>query len=203
MSNKQFILPSKPEIKLKEQAPDARMFAVIPIRAINDKRLTRGDLVMLMTVCSYCSRGGYTTASHYTMAKFRGVSAAYISKQTKRLEKFGYLEQVRGGYTGLRGSLKRVIFDASIRLKDAVSISNSPIQEEIMRHNKINQLNKKVKQVKVSDTKLDYQEALLAVGSSLKSEADLLTLERLVSQGISHADLLKAFAVDNSVDKPV
>ena len=198
-----FNIPKKPEIKLKEQAPDARMFAVIPIRAINDKRLTRGDLVNLMTLCSYCSKGGYTTVANYTMALYRGVSAPYISKGITKLEKLGYVEKVRGGYTGLRGALKRVIYDSNLRLKDVVSISNSPIQEEIMKSNRINKLAKQSNKPEVKSTKLNYEEAVLAVGSSLKSENDLLLLERLVSQGITHAELLAAFAVDNSVDKPV
>lgn len=198
-----FTLPKKPEIKLKEQAPDARMFAVLPIRCINDKRLTRGDYVNLIALCSYCSRGGFTTVAYSTIAKYRGVSQPAIAKGIKKLEKLGYVQQVRGGYTGLRGSLKRVIFDANLSIRDVVAISQSSIQEEIMKHYPNKHLNKQTKQPKVSDTKLDYEQAVLVLGSSLKSEQDLLKLSRLVSQGITHADLLAAFAVDNSVDKPV
>ena len=189
-----FNIPKKPEIKLKEQAPDARMFVIVPIRAINDQRLTRGDLRNLLTLCSYCSRGGYTTVANYSMAKFRGVSAPYISKGITKLEKLGYVEKVRGGYTGLRGALKRVIYDDKLRLKDVVAISNSPINEEIMKSNKINALNKQNNKGKVKDKALSYEQGMLVVSSSLKSEADLLTLERLISQGITEAELLAAFA---------
>ena len=189
-----FKLPKPPQIKLKEQAPDARMFTVLPIRAINDKRLTRGDLINLMALCSYCSQGGFTTVANSTLGKFRGVSAPYISKSISRLKNFGYVETVRGGYTGLRGSLKRVIYDANLRLKDVVAISQSSIQEEIMKHSKVSKISKRDNKPAVIDTRLDYQEALLAVGSSLKSESDLLKLERLVSQGITHSELLEAFS---------
>lgn len=72
-----------------------------------------------------------------------------------------------------------------------------------MKHYPNKHLNKQTKQPKVSDTKLDYEQAVLVLGSSLKSEQDLLKLSRLVEQGITHAELLAAFAVDNSVDKPV
>ena len=190
----EFVLPKQPKIKLKEQAPDARMFAVIPIRAINDKRLTRGDLINLMALCSYCSPNGITTVAHYTIAKFRGVTAPTISKGLKRLENLGYFQQVRAGYSGLRGSLKRVIYDPKLSIRDAIAISNTPIERDYPMARKNKHLHKQDAHTKASDTALTYQEALLVVSHSLKSESDLLKLERLVSQGITRTELLEAFS---------
>ena len=153
-----FTIPDKPSIKQKEKKPDARMFAIVPIRAINDKTLSRGDFINLMLVCSYCSHGGYT---------------------------------------GLRGSLKRVIFDDKLRLKDVVSIASAPIHEDIMKntkHKTINKLKESNGIKKAINSAISYDEAVLAVSHSLKTEADLLKLERLVSSGVSHSQLVKAFS---------
>ncbi|MCL5459719.1 hypothetical protein M3M33_13875, partial [Loigolactobacillus coryniformis] len=46
----------------------------------------------------------------------------------KKLQNLGYFQIVRKGYTGLRGALKRVIFDDSLSIEDIVSISNTPIE---------------------------------------------------------------------------
>ena len=192
-----FTIPNKPSIKQKDKKPDARMFAIVPIRAINDKTLSRGDFINLMLVCSYCSHGGYTTAALSTMASYRGIAPSTLCKALKRLEKKGYLQTVRGGYTGLRGSLKRVIFDDKLRLKDVVSIASAPIHEDIMKntkHKTINKLKEPNGIKKAINSAISYDEAVLVVSHSLKTEADLLKLERLVASGVSHDALVAAFS---------
>ena len=191
-----FTIPDKPSIKHKAKKPDARMFAIMPIRAINDKSLSRGDFINLMLVCSYCSHGGYTTAALSTMASYRGIAPSTLCKALKRLEKKGYLQTIRGGYTGLRGSLKRVIFDDSLRLKDVISIASAPIHEDIMKNAKVKTINKLKESngiKKAMDSAISYDDAILAVSHSLKTESDLLKLERLVSAGVSHDALVEAF----------
>ena len=192
-----FTIPNKPSIKQKEKKPDARMFAIVPIRAINDKSLSRGDFINLMLVCSYCSHGGYTTAALSTMASYRGIAPSTLCKALKRLEKKGYLQTIRGGYTGLRGSLKRVIFDDKLRLKDVVSIASAPIHEDIMKntkHKTINKLKEPNGIKKAINSAISYDDAVLVVSHSLRTEADLLKLERLVSSGVSRDALIKAFS---------
>jgi hypothetical protein len=112
----------------------------------------------------------------------------------KKLQRLGYFEIVRKGYTGLRGALKRVIFDETLSIDDVISISNTPIQQptqeaQIMaRYKKQTTPNNQVVDV---NTPITFQEALLACSHSLKSDSDLLTLERIVSAGISKGELLK------------
>jgi hypothetical protein len=48
-------------------------------------------------------------------------------------------------------------------------------------------------QVTSAHTPITFNEALLVVSHSLKSDADLLRLEQLVSRGVSRAELLTAF----------
>jgi hypothetical protein len=191
-----FKLPDKPSIELKEKKPDARVFSVVPLRAIHDKRLTRGDLINLMTLCSYCSNNGFTFVAYSSMANLRGVSQPYISKGMMKLQKLGYFEIVRKGYTGLRGALKRVIYDEKINHIDQLAISNTPLdiptQESITMTNTKTKQQRTNKQV-VSDSRISFNEALLVVSQSLKSDSDLLRLEQLVSRGVSRSDLIKAF----------
>lgn len=117
------------------------------------------------------------------------------SRGLKKLERLGYFEQVRKGYTGLRGSLKRVIFDDSLSIEDVISISNTPIEQPTQEAIKMARYKKAttpiIKQEDVN-TPITFQDAILVCSHSLKSDTDLLTLERIVSQGISRSDLIKA-----------
>jgi hypothetical protein len=187
---------NKPKIELKEKKPDGRYYSVVPLRAIHDKRLTRGDLINLMTLCSYCSNNGFTFVAYSSMANLRGVSQPYISKGMMKLQKLGYFEIVRKGYTGLRGALKRVIYDEKINHIDQLAISNTPL--DIPTQESITMTNTKAKQQRtnkqvVSDSRITFNDALLVVSQSLHSDSDLLRLEQLVSRGVSRSDLIKAF----------
>lgn len=192
-----FELPkSKPNIELKEKKADARFYSVVPLRALHDKRLTRGDYINLIALCSYCSNNGFTFVAYSTIANLRGLSQPNISRGMMKLQKLGYFEIVRKGYTGLRGALKRVIYDEHINATDQLSISNTPLpiptQESITMTNTKARKARTIKQT-VSDSRITFDEALLAVSHSLKSDADLLRLEQLVSRGISRSELIKAF----------
>ena len=193
-----FKLPDKPSIELKEKKPDGRYYSVIPLRAIHDKRLTRGDLINLISLCSYCSNNGFTFVAYSTIANLRGVSQPYISKGMMKLQKLGYFEIVRKGYTGLRGALKRVIYDENINHVDQLIISNVPLPipttESITMTNTKARQQRTNKQV-VSNSRISFDEALLVVSQSLTSDSDLLRLERLVSQGVTRSELLEAFSL--------
>lgn len=190
-----FKLPKKkPTIELKEKKEDARFYSVVPLRAIHDKRLTRGDLINLISLCSYCSNNGFTFVAYSTIAKLRGCSSQNTARGMKKLQNLGYFQIVRKGYTGLRGALKRVIFDDSLSIEDIVSISNTPIETPTREAQVMARYKKSVTQPTIKDdgnTPITFQEAVLVVSQSLKSDSDLLTLERIVSNGISHSELSK------------
>lgn len=193
-----FTIPKKPGIELKEKKPDARSYAVLPIRAINDKRLTRGDYVNLMLICSYCSAGGYTFAALSTMAAYRGIKAPTLCVGLKRLTRFGYVETIRKGYSGLRGSLKRVIFDASLTIDDAISISNTPINQPTSENIHMARQARKAKvldNTKANDTAISFDDALLVVSHTLKTDSDILTLERLIFQGLTLEQLKHTYNI--------
>lgn len=191
-----FKLPDKPSISLKEKKPDGRYYSVVPLRAIHDKRLTRGDYVNLLALCSYCSNNGFTFVAHSTLAALRGTSRQNISRGIKRLEGFGYIEQVRKGYTNIRGALKRVVFDEALSITDVVAISNTPIEQptqEYITMAKNQRPKQSGNQLVSAYTPISFDEAVLVVSHSLKSDSDLLRLEQLVSRGITRSELLTAF----------
>jgi len=201
-----FKIPAKPSIDLKEKKPDARRFSVIPLRAMHDKRLTRGDYVNLIALCSYCSPNGFTFVAHSTIAKLRGVSTPAVSRTLKKLEKLGYFEQVRKGYTALRGSLKRVIYDEDIDLRTQESRSGISIESIINREAETMRRVAKKEAIKVEakardnkqaviDTGLTFDQALLAVSQYVKNDADLLKLEHLITNGVTESEVVEAFKV--------
>ena len=199
-----FKIPAKPSINKQDKKADARMFSVVPLRAMHDKRLTRGDLIHLIALCSYCSPNGFTFVAHSTIANLRGCSNANVSRGLKKLEKLGYFEQVRKGYTSMRGSLKRVIYDESLDLTEQEARSNISIeslidkdQENMARAKKVYD-NKQVNQATsnskiVGDTAINFDEGLLVVSQCVKTDSDLLKLENLIANGITKDELIKAF----------
>ena len=192
----QFSLPSTPKIKYVKQGKDKRSYCVIPIRAINDKRLSKSDLINLMLLASYSATNGYSFVALSTMAKYRGVSPQAISKGLKRLESKGYIKHVRKGFTNLRGALRRIIFDDTLTDVDVISISNNNEVTDYYERDymsKRNKLSNKSKPEAVDNSVLTYEQALLVIQDSLKSEQDILRLEKLVQQGISRDALLEAF----------
>ena len=195
-----FTIPKKPGIELKEKKPDARQFSVVPLRAMHDKRLTRGDLINLMALCSYCSPNGFTFVAYSTIAALRGCSTQNTARGMKKIERLGYFEMVRAGYTGLRGALKRVIYDASLTSEDQASISNHSINETILSEgNTVARYTKGTKRTinkRVDDnTAITFSAAMLVCQHSIKSDSDLLTLERLIFQGLTLAQLKEAYNI--------
>lgn len=196
MINKSYQIPKRPQVVIKEKREDARKFCVIPIRACLDKSLSLGDFRMLAILASYSSPNGYSYVALTTLAKYRGISPQSISKAIKRLVAKGYVEIVRAGFTGFRGALRRIIFDADINAVDAISISNcnEVINEGYqMARNKNQSVKQHTKPYKGDNAAISFNEALLVVSHSLKSDSDLLRLEQLVSRGISRTELIQAF----------
>jgi hypothetical protein len=198
---KNFNIPGKPSIELKQQKPDARRFAVIPLRAIHDKRLTRGDYVNLITLCSYCSNNGFTFVAYSTMAKLRGCSSQNIGRGMKKLERLGYFKIVRKGYTGLRGALKRVIFDETLSINDVVAISNTPIsiteyETDLIQSTEGNDMArpKRINTVQDDKTLISFDDALLVLKEKIINDNDLLRLEQLITKGVTKSELIKAYS---------
>lgn len=192
-------IPVKPNIQIKEKRPDARRYCILPIRACLDKQLSLGDFRTLALLASYSSSNGFSFVALSTMANARGVTVQAMSQAVKRLVNQGYVEIVRKGFTGLRGALRRIIFDANITAVDAMIISNNnEVFNEgyIMRSKQTKQTVKpKTKANGLNHSLISFEDALLVVSHTLKTDSDLLTLERLVYQGITLAQLKEAYNI--------
>ena len=104
----------------------------------------------------------------------------------------------------MRGSLKRVIYDEAIDLRTQESNSNVSIESMINREEEtMTRANRKqaIKEVKKQtpniqgdgNTDITFDDALLAVSDCIKTDADLLKLENLVTSGITRDELIDSF----------
>lgn len=120
-----FKLPKKPRVVEKAGNPDQRTYAVVPLRALRDKRLTSGDIRVLGIMASYANRAGLTWVGQKRMGEDLQVSQQAISKHVKRLTELGYLEMVSNAFRGEKAVTRRIIFDDTIKAADAVAITSS------------------------------------------------------------------------------
>lgn len=121
----EFKLPKKPKVREKEPLPDQRRAAIVPIRAVSDRRLHEAGLRLLMTICSYTNRAGITWVGGAKLASDLGISKQAISKQFKQLVELGYIEVMRKGWKGHGNQTMRVIFDESIDAETAIAVTSS------------------------------------------------------------------------------
>lgn len=186
-------LPSRPKLVYVERKDDRRRFAVVPYRAALDKSLSMAQYRTLIHFCGYCNNNGYALVALSTMAHELGISAQSVNYHMMRLERKGYIETLRKGYTNLRGALRRVLYEPKLTQLEQVSIANNNIVEVYDMAKHIQKRSKPGKSAAVDDSRLSYDDAILVVSHSLKTESDLLKLERLVSSGVSRSQLLAAF----------
>jgi predicted transcriptional regulator len=112
-----------PRIVRKEQAPDARKYAIIPIRAARDKSLSAGTMRALLVVCSYANKAGFCWTSQRRMARDLNISQQALSVYIKKLKAAGYIETVFRGFSGERADTIRVIFKEGISMEEAARTS--------------------------------------------------------------------------------
>jgi hypothetical protein len=121
----EFKLPKKPRVKEKEPLPDQRRAAVVPIRAVTDRKLHEAGLRLLLAICSYTNRAGITWVGGAKLASDLGISKQAISKQFKQLVELGYIEVMRKGWKGHGNQTMRVIFDPSIDAETAIAVTST------------------------------------------------------------------------------
>ena len=151
-----FTIPKQPKIVKKDQQPDQRQIAVMPLKALSDKRLDNQAIRVFGLVCSYANRAGITWVSRQTIANILQVTPQAISKQVAALKRLGYIEVVRKGFKGQRTETMRVVFNSDITLKDALANASSTedlrspqMKEEELKEMNETLLNKSIKNKKV------------------------------------------------------
>jgi hypothetical protein len=119
-----FNLPKAPKVKLKPALPDQRQIAVMPIKALTDRRLSGGCVRVLALICSYCNRAGITWVGQQRLATDLQTNKQYISTQMVRLRQFGYIETLVKGGKHSHTSTTRVIYNKTINAEDAIGLVN-------------------------------------------------------------------------------
>jgi DNA-binding transcriptional regulator YhcF (GntR family) len=120
-----FKVPRKPKVKEKAADPDRRRASIIPIRAVNDRRLHEAGLRLLLVICSYTNRAGITWVAGAKLARDLDVSKQAVSKQFRRLVELGYIEVMRKGWKGHSNQTYRVIFDPTVDAETAIAVTSS------------------------------------------------------------------------------
>jgi hypothetical protein len=112
-----FELPEPPKIT-KEKPVDKRMYTVVPIRAVNDRRIRPAAMRALLAVCSFANRAGLCWPGHENVGKMLGVTRQAAGRQVKKLVEMGYLKKVKNHTYGKTAQILRVIYDDSISTTD-------------------------------------------------------------------------------------
>lgn len=191
-----FKLPDKPGIEKADKKPEARLYCVIPYRACIDFNLTASELKHLGVLASYSQRNGFSYVSIRRIASDLNESWQNATQYLRRLEDKGYIKTHKNGMTGIRGRLRQIIFDNTLSIEDVVAISNEPLPEPIEEVEDMKRRGRPSKKGinPIVDNTLDFDSAVKLVENLIKSENDILKLERLVSQGITSSQLLAAFS---------
>ena len=132
-------IPKSIEIK-KLRNKDHRHFVVLPFKAIIDKKVSAANIRTLGILAAYCNKQGFSIVGLRTMASKLRTSYQNVFNQLKKLEELGYVEsRKKSAYPGIRGNLRRIIFDDSIKWDDVKGymLDNEDIKH-IVKVNKIN-----------------------------------------------------------------
>ena len=119
-----FELPKEKKIIKKDDSlPDKRKFIVLPFNIVNYK-LTRSEYWVLLSVASYCNKGGLTWVTHQRLADDLKVSRQFITKVMKQLKDKGIIEIISRGKEGLKGNTFRIIYEKDSTVEDIVAVSS-------------------------------------------------------------------------------
>lgn len=209
-----FVLPDKPVIERVERE-DGRKFCVVPLRAFREKRLSLSQLRILGLYASYCNNAGMSFVSCTALGRDYGCSKSYMALMLQKIEKVGYIVRVkRHGVPGIRGCVRRMVYDVTINTEDAIGISQSQLVEPIhpLKGVKMSGIHKsrgrprKVKEVTVcesgnkvtestvnpiqsGESLLNWGEVMGISGNSVRTEEHILILERMCESGITLTQL--------------
>ena len=209
-----FVLPEKPVIERVERE-DGRKFCVVPLRAFREKRLSLSQLRILGIYASYCNNAGMSFVSCTALGRDYGCSKSYMALMLQKIEKVGYIIRVKKqGVPGIRGCIRRMVYDVSINTEDAIGISQDTLIEPIHplkgtkmtgikksrgrprkivemntceRGNKVSELI--VNPVQSGESLLNWGEVMGISGNSVRTENHILTLSKMTEAGITLTQL--------------
>jgi biotin operon repressor len=188
------------QIKLKtHKNEDLRRFCVVPLKAFLNRKVSGENLRVLAILASYCNRGGYSFVSLKTIAKDLKCSPQNILKHLNKLEAQGIIETKSNYFPMLKGNTRRIIYDESIKDDDLKEhqFTNADISEILKTNKVINQLEDSVQPLKVNQSAIHGDDDLTSLFESITKESDLITAERLLSQGIAPSEVSRLLSQGN------
>jgi len=102
------------------RAKDLRAFAIVPIRAIKDPRITPKTLRVLIAFCSYCDSIGRTFVSNERIGQDIGSKRTAVGYHVRKLRDYGYMVYCRPFYKGQRSTSNRIVFDPHVKYEDTL-----------------------------------------------------------------------------------
>lgn len=200
-----YIIPEA--IKLKKiRNEDHRHFVVIPRRALLNRSITGENLRVLGVLASYCNKSGYSFVSLKTIANDLNCSIQNIHKHLKRLEKHGIIESFNNYFPLLKGNTRRIIYNEKIKHEDLKhdDLSNGDILA-IQKHNtllnSIEAHHTESDKVKQSDN--PSIDPILAIFEYVKTESDMLGIEKALEAGSDPNIILSALSKGLSVSDAI
>jgi len=203
--SKSYTIPEA--IKLKKiKNEDQRHFVVIPIKAVIDRRITGENLRALCALAGYCNKSGYSFVSLKTIAKDLNCTPQNIGKHLKKIESLGYIQSFSNYFPNLKGNTRRIIYDDKIKHEDlkADDLSNSDILT-IQRHTALlNQIESdQVKPDRDYESVNQSADPILAIFKYLKSEGDMLAIEKALEAGSDPIKILDGLSTGLSVSEAI
>ena len=111
------------------KAKDLRAFAVVPIRAIKDPRITPSTLRVLVAFCSYADTMGRTFVSLARIGQDIGLGKTGVSYHSVKLRKLGYLTYCKPFFKGQKSTANRIVYDPSLKLEESIRARLTPKQQ--------------------------------------------------------------------------
>ena len=111
------------------KAKDLRAFAVVPIRALKDARITPKTLRVLVAFCSYADHMGRTFVSQTRIGQDIGLSQSGVSWHVVRLRKFGYMTFCKPFYKDQKSTSNRIVYDQQLKLEETIRSRLTPKQQ--------------------------------------------------------------------------
>ena len=96
----QFKIPPKPQLKKRKTPPRKTQFAIMPLRALTDKRITDRNRTVLAMMSSFATRAGITWVTHKRIGEEFGITRQSIQRMVGKLRDAGYIEKVSGHKVG-------------------------------------------------------------------------------------------------------
>lgn len=96
------------------------MFAVLPVRAIKDPRLTAKNLRVLAAFCSYADHMGRTFVSLQRVGDDLGLGRRGVHYHVTKLRKSGYMVYCKPFFRNQRSTSNRIVFDPQVKNEETI-----------------------------------------------------------------------------------